>query len=286
VPFTNPIVAGNTLVRTAIQSPNFVAGSAGWSINRDGSAEFNNVTVRGSFEAGGGNVTVNSGGVEVIGPLQKMNVDDNIGFIVQETTGPAFTNMAIVDVNTQPSNFGGYVALGPPVSTQYPTVQMKEGQIAASRSMSGNVATPRIQIQSPAITLPTPRALATIQLSGERDTGGGVTDITLSSTQANISGGLTCASDVQVNGVLRAASRVHAQVTITPVAGVPTSLVLVYGVTLTGTTFYGQATASTSVVGTVVQGVAITNITATQCTVWVTRTNTTNTVVFVTIESE
>lgn len=46
--FLNQIVAGVKLVRAAIQSPNFVAGVSGWIIRRDGSAEFNNVVVRGS----------------------------------------------------------------------------------------------------------------------------------------------------------------------------------------------------------------------------------------------
>lgn len=49
VPFTNPIVAGNTLIRQAIQSENFSIGSdnavAGWQIARDGSATFTSVTI-------------------------------------------------------------------------------------------------------------------------------------------------------------------------------------------------------------------------------------------------
>lgn len=51
--FVNSVVGGLTLVRAAIRSPNYVAGSAGWSINKDGSAEFSNILVRGIFEAGG-----------------------------------------------------------------------------------------------------------------------------------------------------------------------------------------------------------------------------------------
>lgn len=51
--FTNPIVAGTKLVRDAVQSPNYTPGSAGWSINRDGTAEFQNATVRGSVQLGG-----------------------------------------------------------------------------------------------------------------------------------------------------------------------------------------------------------------------------------------
>lgn len=50
--FSNPIVAGEELVRSAIRSPDFAAGVAGWIIRRDGSAEFNDVTARGSLLAG------------------------------------------------------------------------------------------------------------------------------------------------------------------------------------------------------------------------------------------
>ena len=53
MPFTNPLVAGTTLIRNAIQSPNYVAGVSGWAIMKDGSAEFNNVVVRGDFKASG-----------------------------------------------------------------------------------------------------------------------------------------------------------------------------------------------------------------------------------------
>lgn len=50
--FSNSVVGGITLVRPAIRSPNYVQGSTGWTINADGSAEFNNVTVRGSLIIG------------------------------------------------------------------------------------------------------------------------------------------------------------------------------------------------------------------------------------------
>lgn len=53
--FRNPIVAGNNLVRNAIQSPNYVAGSMGWIIRRDGSAEFSNAIFRGSVVISGSN---------------------------------------------------------------------------------------------------------------------------------------------------------------------------------------------------------------------------------------
>lgn len=47
MPFQNDVVGGTTLIRNAINSPNYVPGVSGWTINRDGSAEFANVTTRG-----------------------------------------------------------------------------------------------------------------------------------------------------------------------------------------------------------------------------------------------
>jgi hypothetical protein len=57
----NPIVGGVALRRPAIQSPNFLTGVQGWSINADGSAEFDNLTIRGKFD--GTNYEINSSGL-------------------------------------------------------------------------------------------------------------------------------------------------------------------------------------------------------------------------------
>lgn len=48
----DPLVGGVALRRPAIQSPNFVTGVSGWTINADGSVEFNNGTFRGTVTAG------------------------------------------------------------------------------------------------------------------------------------------------------------------------------------------------------------------------------------------
>lgn len=51
--FRNEAVGGEILVRPAIQSPNFVDGSAGWSINQNGTAEFQSLIVgAGQIQAG------------------------------------------------------------------------------------------------------------------------------------------------------------------------------------------------------------------------------------------
>lgn len=50
MPFRHDIAGGNgALVITALHSPNFQAGAQGWSVDKDGSAEFNDLTIRGTF---------------------------------------------------------------------------------------------------------------------------------------------------------------------------------------------------------------------------------------------
>jgi hypothetical protein len=53
--FRNPILGagGSTLLRPAIQSPGYVTGSTGWAVKRDGSAEFNNIVIRGGTVVSG-----------------------------------------------------------------------------------------------------------------------------------------------------------------------------------------------------------------------------------------
>jgi hypothetical protein len=85
--------------------------------------------------------------------------------------------------------------------------------------------------------------------------------------------------NLDVLGVLTSMNITYGQVSITPsAANAPTSAT-VTGLGLMGTTFYGLATSSTIVPGTVVTGVSTTNVTADGLTVWVTRTNTSATFV-------
>jgi hypothetical protein len=52
--FGNPVVGGQggELIRESIKSPNYVANVQGWAVFRDGTADFNNVTVRGDLIVG------------------------------------------------------------------------------------------------------------------------------------------------------------------------------------------------------------------------------------------
>ncbi len=66
--FSNPITGGQgALARDQIKSPGFVAGSTGWSIFRDGSAEFNNIVIRGGTTIGGTSLYYN--GTPALGNL-------------------------------------------------------------------------------------------------------------------------------------------------------------------------------------------------------------------------
>lgn len=47
--FRNDIANGQSLARSSLKSPNFKHNTSGWSINQDGSAEFQNITARGTI---------------------------------------------------------------------------------------------------------------------------------------------------------------------------------------------------------------------------------------------
>lgn len=51
--FQDDLAAGVVLVRPALMSPNYSPGAAGWVVNADGSAELNNVVIRGGTTVSG-----------------------------------------------------------------------------------------------------------------------------------------------------------------------------------------------------------------------------------------
>lgn len=115
--FASSILAGTTLVRAAIQSPNYVPGVSGWTINQDGSAEFNSVTVRGQlFVAGPG------------------------GSFIR-----IFNNGVFPQINFQPE---AYTDPAPAAAGQGP------GRILADAIQDGLASRGRIQVISPEFTAP------------------------------------------------------------------------------------------------------------------------------------
>lgn len=78
--FINEVVGGETLVRPAIRSANYIPGVSGWSINRDGTAEFASGTYRGPVvivEPGTGLVLATIG-ANGDASFQRLTVNDDI----------------------------------------------------------------------------------------------------------------------------------------------------------------------------------------------------------------
>jgi hypothetical protein len=60
--FQHDIAGGSgNLIITSLQSPNFEDDISGWQIAKDGSAQFNNLTIRGQFN--GTDFIINSNGI-------------------------------------------------------------------------------------------------------------------------------------------------------------------------------------------------------------------------------
>ena len=149
----NPIVGGITLRIPAIQSPDYVAGVSGWSIFIDGTAEFNNVTIRGTFITGtvpGAHVTITGGqilifdsGNNLVGQLDSTGIEaigSNGSLVRLHTVGSA------AEIGVLPG--GGNV---------------NEAIIAGA---NGPSSTPQLVIESPQQTLTTPNTRASIVLQG------------------------------------------------------------------------------------------------------------------------
>lgn len=66
--FPQDVVAGTQLVVPSIHSPNYITEVSGWTINLDGSAEFNNLTIRGTFS--GTDFIINSSGAFFYSPSE------------------------------------------------------------------------------------------------------------------------------------------------------------------------------------------------------------------------
>lgn len=92
--FANPILAGDALVRQAMQSENFQSGSQGWRVERDGDAEFQDLVARGDIEATG--LTVVNGGVEV--RIDPTDFNLQLASIVFDTNSGLQSNIGEVSV--------------------------------------------------------------------------------------------------------------------------------------------------------------------------------------------
>lgn len=120
MPFTNEVIGTNgVLIRNWLQSANYVSGVSGWQITKDGAAEFNNGTFRGSIEVGpltGQHFIVNNSATgDVIDIYDSSNTlvakIDKFGEIITTSgvdSALMFGNgFSFVDFAAPPGSFGG-----------------------------------------------------------------------------------------------------------------------------------------------------------------------------------
>lgn len=179
MPFNNDIAGGNgTLVRNWIQSANFVAGTTGWRISKDGSAEFNNGTFRGSIEVGPltgqhfiVNNTVTTDVIDIYDSLNRLIYSLDKNGIISCISEPGGQELQIVGnllsfTNTvNPPNAPGNISGN--ISNTSAVMQMVSGKQTAGDTIA------EIQLQS-ASSVGGPGGPALVGFQRDIATGGGV----------------------------------------------------------------------------------------------------------------
>jgi hypothetical protein len=91
--FAHAIAGGEgILITDSVHSPNYIPGVSGWTINKDGSAEFNDLDIRGavlsSTLTAGNTIVINQDGLFVYnGPTRGLTPPANSGGSVGGATG-------------------------------------------------------------------------------------------------------------------------------------------------------------------------------------------------------
>lgn len=159
--FQSNVVAGTVLIRSAIQSPNYVAGVSGWTVNQDGSVEFNNAVIRGSIIAGG-KVRLDSGGIKVDGTIYQYDINFTGGFLarrIPDDGGYAQMNMLIAD-----GLVGGGVFFNPTDPTPNGHTYSSAGAVYSGTAPVGAVDAGYTVVSSPTLT---GKTTATMFMYGE-----------------------------------------------------------------------------------------------------------------------
>jgi hypothetical protein len=155
--FEQPLTAGVVLLRSAIQSPNYVTGVSGWSVDQSGSAEFNNATFRGTLIAGGGAVIIDSNGVDVHSTVlnTRYRINTTGGFIASLNTADDGRYAKVtLDINANVGGTGGgafFAGQGANPGPHGGTLD-RDGSLFFGYDVSGVNDTPRASLFSPRLT--------------------------------------------------------------------------------------------------------------------------------------
>lgn len=141
--FSNAVVGGaEFLIRSAIKSANYLAGIAGWRIAKDGTAELNNATVRGSLSAGGGTVLLNSGGLKIVDATHDHEINAVVGFL----------SRVIPDDGSFIQIEDSSIFFSSPTPTPGNGLTLDPGFIVAQLKSAAGVETPQLFIQTGGIS--------------------------------------------------------------------------------------------------------------------------------------
>jgi hypothetical protein len=277
--FANALAnAAGQLIRTALRSVNYVPGVSGWTINKDGTAEFNSVTIRGGVTEDGTILLYT--GTPAAGTLW-LSIAAAAGTDAYGNTYPAGIKLSGASSSFLQLLANAQVAeivIQPPAATGHSWgTGTITGSVSSWQASNGN---PELAVTSPVETGKT--GPAKLELIGP-------------STASNESAALVSADFAQITptiateaffGVigqidasvaLTAGNLASGQVSITPVANTPTS-VAVTGLGLSsGVAYRATATAVSSSPGSHVLGVSVTGVTNNGLTVWIDRNDTTAT---------
>lgn len=121
MPFPDPLARGNgALIKSSLHSPDYAAGVAGWTINKDGTAEFSDVLVRGSLVSGIDPTQI------IIGPAADLPPPLDTYLLVGTVYTTADGAMTYMGVREYPLSSTGYIfeqGIVDDTSTIIPVVQ-------------------------------------------------------------------------------------------------------------------------------------------------------------------
>lgn len=171
IEFAYSIVAGTVLVIDRIQSPNYVTGVSGWTINQDGSVEFNSATIRGTLIAGGGNVSLGATGLNIHSSVtgKQFDINQNAGFLAREFPDTGAAAEMVVFPGAFGDSNGGAIILSPTNPSTINGNTFGAAIIQTEFDVIGAQDRPLLALKSPNVTT---LEKAVINMFGQRSTSG------------------------------------------------------------------------------------------------------------------
>lgn len=212
------IFAGTLLILEAMRSPGYVAGSAGWSINKNGSAEFNNIVIRNGTVVSGTAFyyAPNPGAGNLIASIAATAGTDTYGnAYLQGITSYAPANGSYASLNetgipAESTNAG--LVMHPPNAVTIPSAVFAPGGVVTFTSEFQN-SLPGVLATSPFISNDPGSYVASISLTPATSSGPDASLIQINADQTQVIGGMLVAGNLNgvgtfnlSNGTLGAAS--------------------------------------------------------------------------------